>query len=271
MDIPTTISARNSHTPRTFFDLPRGRAQPSRYWTESERESFEVAVKLHKTDYKSVSEHVGSRTPAQVRSHARKYYKKLVSTKKQSLNSKFLAPLLTFARSRQIRDFKRSSGKTKAKAKPKKMRDEVAGARERNPESSWSKNHGAAGVPMTMVAGPYPPLEDGIDRNRDQIDQLSPTSTLFDPSDAFLGPFPSESHDPMGTFGAHTGSEDALLTYFLSSSTEEIKAAAEEDAATLFGEDCAESIFPPLMETAAECAQMDTMLHMYFPPAARHF
>ena len=56
----------------------------SRYWTKEENADFERALKLFKTDYKAISDFVGSRTPAQVRSHAKKYYQKLIRDYKRS-------------------------------------------------------------------------------------------------------------------------------------------------------------------------------------------
>ncbi|QDZ18342.1 HTH myb-type domain-containing protein [Chloropicon primus] len=105
-------------------------AKSSRYWTKEERTCFEAALKLHKNDYNEVSKHVGSRTPAQVRSHARKYYKKL------------------------IRDYK-------------KKRKEMQG--------SAKQSQGGGGE---------------VRFDRDPIEHhhqaASPTSTFFDPNEAFV-------------------------------------------------------------------------------------
>ena len=53
-------------------------SSPSRYWSRDEQTRFEQALALYETDYNAIARHIGTRTPAQVRSHARKYYDKMV-------------------------------------------------------------------------------------------------------------------------------------------------------------------------------------------------
>mmetsp|Transcript_12191 Transcript_12191/g.31613 ORF Transcript_12191/g.31613 Transcript_12191/m.31613 type:complete len:362 (-) Transcript_12191:320-1405(-) len=60
----------------------------SRYWTKKENARFDAALKLFRTDYGAISRYVGTRTPAQVRSHARKYYKKLIRDYQKSQEAK---------------------------------------------------------------------------------------------------------------------------------------------------------------------------------------
>lgn len=50
----------------------------SRYWTQEEHQKFLVAIEMYgKKDLKSIAQHVGSRSIAQVRTHAQKYFAKI--------------------------------------------------------------------------------------------------------------------------------------------------------------------------------------------------
>ena len=46
-------------------------------WTKDEHKSFLEALKLYGKNWKKVEEHVGTRTGAQIRSHAQKFFNRL--------------------------------------------------------------------------------------------------------------------------------------------------------------------------------------------------
>ena len=64
------MDANNSEEPQ----------QTTGRWSKQEQERFEEALQLHGRSWKEVSQHVGTRTMVQVRSHAQKYFKKLRKT-----------------------------------------------------------------------------------------------------------------------------------------------------------------------------------------------
>ena len=77
-------AASNAKKKKKLRDEKGTGSSSSRYWSKEEKKRFEVALKLYKTDHNAIAKHIGSRSATQVRSHARKYYKKLVSNKKTS-------------------------------------------------------------------------------------------------------------------------------------------------------------------------------------------
>ncbi|KAH7445635.1 hypothetical protein KP509_01G018800 [Ceratopteris richardii] len=56
----------------------------SRYWTNEERQRFEKALKTFGTDFVAIAKFVGTRSSTQVRTHAQKYYAKLIRDYKRS-------------------------------------------------------------------------------------------------------------------------------------------------------------------------------------------
>jgi len=56
----------------------------SRYWTKEEREKFYVALKMFGTDFEAIAAFVGTRNSTQVRTHAQKYYAKMVRDYKKN-------------------------------------------------------------------------------------------------------------------------------------------------------------------------------------------
>ncbi|KAG0572286.1 hypothetical protein KC19_VG081500 [Ceratodon purpureus] len=50
----------------------------SRYWTNEERQRFKKALKTFGTDFAAIAKFVGTRSSTQVRTHAQKYYAKLL-------------------------------------------------------------------------------------------------------------------------------------------------------------------------------------------------
>jgi len=46
-------------------------------WTDEEHDKFVEALRLHGKDWNLIQEFIGSRTSAQIRSHAQKYFSKL--------------------------------------------------------------------------------------------------------------------------------------------------------------------------------------------------
>ncbi|KAH7290176.1 hypothetical protein KP509_30G035100 [Ceratopteris richardii] len=59
-------------------------ASESRYWTNEERQRFEKALKTFGTDFVAIAKFVGTRSSTQVRTHAQKYYAKLIRDYKRS-------------------------------------------------------------------------------------------------------------------------------------------------------------------------------------------
>jgi len=60
------------------FNKNKSNKTQSRYWTKAEHELFlEALEKFGQKDVKSISTHVGTRTPTQVRTHAQKYFLRL--------------------------------------------------------------------------------------------------------------------------------------------------------------------------------------------------
>jgi SHAQKYF class myb-like DNA-binding protein len=57
-------------------------------WTKEEHQSFVEAIKLHGKNWKKVEEYVGTRTGAQIRSHAQKFFLKLEKEIKTSQKGK---------------------------------------------------------------------------------------------------------------------------------------------------------------------------------------
>lgn len=56
----------------------------SRYWSKEEREKFNVALKMFGTDFEAIAAFVGTRNSTQVRTHAQKYYAKMVRDYKKN-------------------------------------------------------------------------------------------------------------------------------------------------------------------------------------------
>ncbi|XP_024388373.1 uncharacterized protein [Physcomitrium patens] len=56
----------------------------SRYWTNEERQRFKKALKTFGTDFAAIAKFVGTRSSTQVRTHAQKYYAKLIRDYKRS-------------------------------------------------------------------------------------------------------------------------------------------------------------------------------------------
>lgn len=56
-------------------------------WTEEEHQKFLEGLKMFGKDWRSIEEYIGSRTCAQIRSHAQKYFNKLNRDKTKSLGS----------------------------------------------------------------------------------------------------------------------------------------------------------------------------------------
>jgi len=56
----------------------------NRYWTKEEREKFHVALKMFGTDFEAIAAFVGTRNSTQVRTHAQKYYAKMVRDYKKN-------------------------------------------------------------------------------------------------------------------------------------------------------------------------------------------
>jgi len=59
-------------------------ASESRYWTNEERQRFKKALKTFGTDFAAIAKFVGTRSSTQVRTHAQKYYAKLIRDYKRS-------------------------------------------------------------------------------------------------------------------------------------------------------------------------------------------
>lgn len=51
--------------------------QYSGRWTDEEHEKFLEGLKMYGKDWRLIEEYIGSRTCAQIRSHAQKYFNKL--------------------------------------------------------------------------------------------------------------------------------------------------------------------------------------------------
>ncbi|XP_024542553.1 myb-like protein I [Selaginella moellendorffii] len=60
------------------------RVSESRYWTNEERQRFKKALKTFGTDFAAIAKFVGTRSSTQVRTHAQKYYAKLIRDYKRS-------------------------------------------------------------------------------------------------------------------------------------------------------------------------------------------
>eukprot|EP01018_Ginkgo_biloba_P017728 Gb_39655 [translate_table: standard] len=56
----------------------------SRYWTNEERERFNKALKTFGNDFNAIAKFVGTRSSTQVRTHAQKYYAKMVRDYKRN-------------------------------------------------------------------------------------------------------------------------------------------------------------------------------------------
>jgi len=64
---------------------PKNKPNQTRYWTPEEHNRFLEALKLYgPKDVKGISNHVGSRNPTQVRTHAQKYFLKLQKEKSKN-------------------------------------------------------------------------------------------------------------------------------------------------------------------------------------------
>eukprot|EP00188_Purpureofilum_apyrenoidigerum_P004752 Plantae.Rhodophyta-Purpureofilum_apyrenoidigerum.ctg56037.p1 GENE.Plantae.Rhodophyta-Purpureofilum_apyrenoidigerum.ctg56037~~Plantae.Rhodophyta-Purpureofilum_apyrenoidigerum.ctg56037.p1 ORF type:complete len:163 (+),score=26.52 Plantae.Rhodophyta-Purpureofilum_apyrenoidigerum.ctg56037:36-491(+) len=56
----------------------------SRYWTQAEHERFLTALSIHGAkDVRAIADHVGTRNPTQVRTHAQKYFLRLAREKRR--------------------------------------------------------------------------------------------------------------------------------------------------------------------------------------------
>ncbi|KAJ7297046.1 hypothetical protein O6H91_06G035100 [Diphasiastrum complanatum] len=64
--------------------LENKRVSESRYWTNEERQRFKKALKTFGTDFSAIAKFVGTRSSTQVRTHAQKYYAKLIRDYKRS-------------------------------------------------------------------------------------------------------------------------------------------------------------------------------------------
>ncbi|KAH9328758.1 hypothetical protein KI387_000866, partial [Taxus chinensis] len=56
----------------------------SRYWTKEEHERFNYGLKMFGTDFEAIANYVGTRNSTQVRTHAQKYYAKMVRDYKKN-------------------------------------------------------------------------------------------------------------------------------------------------------------------------------------------
>ncbi|CAM6023773.1 unnamed protein product [Sphagnum compactum] len=63
---------------------PDSKVSESRYWTNEERQRFKKALKTFGTDFSAIAKFVGTRSSTQVRTHAQKYYAKLIRDYKRS-------------------------------------------------------------------------------------------------------------------------------------------------------------------------------------------
>ncbi|KAL2651760.1 hypothetical protein R1flu_019888 [Riccia fluitans] len=63
---------------------PESKVSESRYWTNEERQRFKKALKTFGTDFAAIAKFVGTRSSTQVRTHAQKYYAKLIRDYKRS-------------------------------------------------------------------------------------------------------------------------------------------------------------------------------------------
>ncbi|CAK9196660.1 hypothetical protein BDL97_11G048800 [Sphagnum fallax] len=63
---------------------PDNKVSESRYWTNEERQRFRKALKTFGTDFAAIAKFVGTRSSTQVRTHAQKYYAKLIRDYKRS-------------------------------------------------------------------------------------------------------------------------------------------------------------------------------------------
>ncbi|CAL0332611.1 unnamed protein product [Lupinus luteus] len=84
-------SAGNNHTPkvRKPYTISKQREK----WTEEEHKKFLEALKLYGRGWRQIEEHIGTKTAVQIRSHAQKFFSKIVresdgnaETSKQPIN-----------------------------------------------------------------------------------------------------------------------------------------------------------------------------------------
>ncbi|CAJ1952247.1 unnamed protein product [Sphenostylis stenocarpa] len=78
-------SVGNSHTPkvRKPYTITKQREK----WTEEEHQKFLEALKLYGRGWRQIEEHIGSKTAVQIRSHAQKFFSKVVRESEGSAES----------------------------------------------------------------------------------------------------------------------------------------------------------------------------------------
>jgi len=87
--LTTTLATESSFSQAQ--DASPSRCESDRYngrWTKEEHNRFVEAIQLHGKNWKKVEEAVGSRTGAQIRSHAQKYFLKIEKEVKTSQKAK---------------------------------------------------------------------------------------------------------------------------------------------------------------------------------------
>ncbi|TKY44895.1 REVEILLE 7 [Spatholobus suberectus] len=78
-------SVANSHTPkvRKPYTITKQREK----WTEEEHQKFLEALKLYGRGWRQIEEHIGTKTAVQIRSHAQKFFSKVVRESEGSAES----------------------------------------------------------------------------------------------------------------------------------------------------------------------------------------